>query len=69
MRLSTETKDHLKPVTKVFLFIFFFSIMENMSERVILSTIHTDKKNFHNRKSDDNCHQTQRKYPEVFFNI
>lgn len=67
MRLSTETKDHLKPVTKVFLFIFFFSIMENMSERVILSTIHTDKKNFHNRKSDDNCHQTQRKYPEVFF--
>lgn len=48
---------------------FFFFIMENMSERVILSTIHTDKKNFHNRKSDDNCHQTQRKYPEVFFNI
>ena len=46
MRLSTETKDHLKPVTKVFLFIFFFSIMENMSERVILSTIHTDKKKF-----------------------
>lgn len=37
MCLSTETKDHLKPVTKVFLFIFFFFfIMENMSERVIL---------------------------------
>lgn len=69
MRLSTETKDHLKPVTKVFLFIFFFFIMENMSERAILSTIHPDKKNFHNRKSDNNCHQTQRKYPEVFFNI
>ena len=69
MCLSTETKDHLKPVTKVFLFIFFFFIMENNTERVILSTIHTDKKNFHNRKSDDNCHQTQRKYPEVFFNI
>ena len=64
-------RDERPPQTshEGFSFHFFFFIMENMSERVILSTIHTDKKNFHNRKSDDNCHQTQRKYPEVFFNI